>query len=142
MRGYFPSILALAQSVLRSHDPCVVPFGGHMYRHSFAAFDSYCQQVSLGFCLGRCVFEFKCTLSNFQFRPALCFIGGGGRFGDPRVLWCGWGGGYCSGAALWPGNRKSLRNGSICCLCQGEDVLVKLRSNASCLYLTIPYIRF
>lgn len=49
MRGYFPSILALAQSLLRSPDPCVVPFGGHMYRHSFGAFDSYCQQVSLGF---------------------------------------------------------------------------------------------
>uniref|UniRef100_A0A3Q3XCR8 Uncharacterized protein n=1 Tax=Mola mola TaxID=94237 RepID=A0A3Q3XCR8_MOLML len=48
MRGYFPSILALAQSVLRSHDPCVVPFGGHMYRHSFAAFDSYCQQEVVG----------------------------------------------------------------------------------------------
>lgn len=47
MRGYFPSILALAQSLLRSPDPCVVPFGGHMYRHSFTAFDSYCQQVGL-----------------------------------------------------------------------------------------------
>ncbi|KAK6321322.1 hypothetical protein J4Q44_G00082980 [Coregonus suidteri] len=30
MRGYFPSILALAQSLLRSPDPCVVPFGGHV----------------------------------------------------------------------------------------------------------------
>lgn len=49
MRGYFPSILALAQSLLRSPDPCVVPFGGHMYRHSFTAFDSYCQQVGLRF---------------------------------------------------------------------------------------------
>ncbi|XP_010784619.1 Fanconi anemia group D2 protein [Notothenia coriiceps] len=48
MRGYFPSILALAQGLLRSHDPCVVPFGGHMYRHSFAAFDSYCQQEVVG----------------------------------------------------------------------------------------------
>lgn len=45
MRVYFPSILALAQSVLRSPDPCVVSFGGNMYLHSFAAFDSYCQQV-------------------------------------------------------------------------------------------------
>ncbi|KAG8007845.1 Fanconi anemia group D2 protein [Nibea albiflora] len=44
MRGYFPSILALAQTLLRSPDPCVVPFGGHMYRHAFTAFDSYCQQ--------------------------------------------------------------------------------------------------
>uniref|UniRef100_A0A8C4HKK8 FA complementation group D2 n=1 Tax=Dicentrarchus labrax TaxID=13489 RepID=A0A8C4HKK8_DICLA len=48
MRGYFSSILALAQSLLRSPDPCVVPFGGHMYRHSFTAFDSYCQQEVVG----------------------------------------------------------------------------------------------
>ncbi|XP_049448967.1 Fanconi anemia group D2 protein [Epinephelus fuscoguttatus] len=48
MRGYFTSILALAQSLLRSPDPCVVPFGGHMYRHSFTAFDSYCQQEVVG----------------------------------------------------------------------------------------------
>uniref|UniRef100_A0A8C7V8H1 FA complementation group D2 n=1 Tax=Oncorhynchus mykiss TaxID=8022 RepID=A0A8C7V8H1_ONCMY len=47
-RGYFPSILALAQSLLRSPDPCVVPFGGHMYRLSFTAFDSYCQQEVVG----------------------------------------------------------------------------------------------
>lgn len=49
MRGYFPSILALSQTLLRSPDPCVVPFGGHMYQHSFTAFDSYCQQVRFGF---------------------------------------------------------------------------------------------
>nr|XP_054605115.1 Fanconi anemia group D2 protein isoform X1 [Nothobranchius furzeri] len=48
MRGYFSSILALAQSLLRSPDPCVVPFGGHMHRHSFTAFDSYCQQEVVG----------------------------------------------------------------------------------------------
>ncbi|KAM7402059.1 hypothetical protein PAMP_017329 [Pampus punctatissimus] len=48
MRGYFTSILALAQSLLRSPDPCVVPFGGHMYRHSFIVFDSYCQQEVVG----------------------------------------------------------------------------------------------
>ncbi|XP_054640735.1 Fanconi anemia group D2 protein isoform X2 [Dunckerocampus dactyliophorus] len=48
LRGYFPSILALAQSLLRSPDPCVVPFGGLMYRHSFTAFDSYCQQEVVG----------------------------------------------------------------------------------------------
>uniref|UniRef100_UPI0037E954F8 Fanconi anemia group D2 protein n=1 Tax=Semicossyphus pulcher TaxID=241346 RepID=UPI0037E954F8 len=48
MRGYFPSILALAQGLLRSPDPCVVPFGGHMYRHSFTAFDSYSQQEVVG----------------------------------------------------------------------------------------------
>ncbi|XP_040889830.1 Fanconi anemia group D2 protein isoform X2 [Toxotes jaculatrix] len=48
MRGYFPSILALAQTLLRSPDPCVVPFGGHMYRLSFTVFDSYCQQEVVG----------------------------------------------------------------------------------------------
>ncbi|XP_033821816.1 Fanconi anemia group D2 protein [Periophthalmus magnuspinnatus] len=48
MRVYFPSILALAQGLLRSLDPSVVPFGGHMYRHSFTAFDSYCQQEVVG----------------------------------------------------------------------------------------------
>ncbi|XP_072238328.1 Fanconi anemia group D2 protein [Leuresthes tenuis] len=48
MRGYFPSILAIAQSLLRSPDPCMVPFGGHVYRHSFTAFDSYCHQEVVG----------------------------------------------------------------------------------------------
>ncbi|XP_074535183.1 Fanconi anemia group D2 protein [Halichoeres trimaculatus] len=48
MRGYFSSILALAQGLLRSPDPCVVPFGGHMYRHSFTAFDSYSRQEVVG----------------------------------------------------------------------------------------------
>ncbi|XP_053725333.1 Fanconi anemia group D2 protein isoform X2 [Synchiropus splendidus] len=48
LRAYFPSILALAQSLLRSPDPCVGPFGGLMYRHSFCTFDSYCQQEVVG----------------------------------------------------------------------------------------------
>ncbi|XP_068172389.1 Fanconi anemia group D2 protein isoform X2 [Antennarius striatus] len=48
MRGYFPSVLALALTLLRSPDPCVVPFGGHMYQHAFTAFDSYCQQEVVG----------------------------------------------------------------------------------------------
>ncbi|KAI1890915.1 hypothetical protein AGOR_G00158510 [Albula goreensis] len=48
MRSYFPSILALAQSLLRSPDLCVVPFAGHMYKHAFTAFDSYCQQEVVG----------------------------------------------------------------------------------------------
>ncbi|XP_068598556.1 Fanconi anemia group D2 protein [Brachionichthys hirsutus] len=48
MRGYFPSVLALAQTLLRSPDPRVVPFGGHMYQHAFTAFDSYCQQEVVG----------------------------------------------------------------------------------------------
>uniref|UniRef100_A0A8B9RFZ4 FA complementation group D2 n=1 Tax=Astyanax mexicanus TaxID=7994 RepID=A0A8B9RFZ4_ASTMX len=48
MRGYFPSILALAQGLVRSSDCCVVPFGGHMYKQAFTAFDSYCQQEVVG----------------------------------------------------------------------------------------------
>ncbi|XP_061689919.1 Fanconi anemia group D2 protein isoform X2 [Syngnathoides biaculeatus] len=48
LQGYFFSILALAQSLLRSSDPCVVPFAGHMYRHSFTSFDTYCQQEVVG----------------------------------------------------------------------------------------------
>uniref|UniRef100_A0A8C1GL33 FA complementation group D2 n=1 Tax=Cyprinus carpio TaxID=7962 RepID=A0A8C1GL33_CYPCA len=48
MRGYFPSILALAQGLLRSPDCCVVSFGGHMYKQAFTAFDSYCQQEVVG----------------------------------------------------------------------------------------------
>uniref|UniRef100_A0A673HY13 Fanconi anemia group D2 protein-like n=1 Tax=Sinocyclocheilus rhinocerous TaxID=307959 RepID=A0A673HY13_9TELE len=48
MRGYFPSILALAQGLLRSSDCCVVPFGGHMYKQAFTGFDSYCQQEVVG----------------------------------------------------------------------------------------------
>ncbi|XP_029948588.1 Fanconi anemia group D2 protein isoform X2 [Salarias fasciatus] len=48
MRGQFPSILALSQSLLRSPDPCVAPFGAQMYRHAFTAFDSYCHQEVVG----------------------------------------------------------------------------------------------
>lgn len=48
LRGCFPSILALAQCLLRSPDSCMVLFGGHMYRLSFTAFDSYCQQEVVG----------------------------------------------------------------------------------------------
>ncbi|XP_049590739.1 Fanconi anemia group D2 protein [Syngnathus scovelli] len=48
LRGYFTSILALAQSLLRSPVPCAVQFAGLMYRHSFAAFDTYCQQEVVG----------------------------------------------------------------------------------------------
>ncbi|RVE73388.1 hypothetical protein OJAV_G00049030 [Oryzias javanicus] len=48
VRGYFPSVLALAQSLLRSPDPGLVAFGGHMYRCAFASFDSYCHQEVVG----------------------------------------------------------------------------------------------
>uniref|UniRef100_A0A3B3BYC4 FA complementation group D2 n=1 Tax=Oryzias melastigma TaxID=30732 RepID=A0A3B3BYC4_ORYME len=45
---YFSSVLALAQSLLRSPDPGLVAFGGHMYRCSFTLFDSYCHQEVVG----------------------------------------------------------------------------------------------
>ncbi|KAF4079161.1 hypothetical protein AMELA_G00189910 [Ameiurus melas] len=48
MRGYFPSILSLAQGLLRSTDCCIVPFGGQIYKQAFTAFDSYCQQEVVG----------------------------------------------------------------------------------------------
>ncbi|KAI4901467.1 hypothetical protein NFI96_014945, partial [Prochilodus magdalenae] len=48
MRGYFPSILALAQGLLRSPDCCVVRFGGHMYKQAFTTFDAYSQQEAVG----------------------------------------------------------------------------------------------
>uniref|UniRef100_A0AAY4DYK1 FA complementation group D2 n=1 Tax=Denticeps clupeoides TaxID=299321 RepID=A0AAY4DYK1_9TELE len=48
LRSYFPSILALAQNLLRSTDCSVFPFGGHMYKHAFTSFDSYCQQEVVG----------------------------------------------------------------------------------------------
>nr|XP_015202792.1 PREDICTED: Fanconi anemia group D2 protein [Lepisosteus oculatus] len=48
MCGYFPSILALAQTLLRSPDSSVLTFGSHMYKHAFMAFDSYCQQEVVG----------------------------------------------------------------------------------------------
>uniref|UniRef100_A0A3B3DEB8 FA complementation group D2 n=1 Tax=Oryzias melastigma TaxID=30732 RepID=A0A3B3DEB8_ORYME len=48
VRGYFSSVLALAQSLLRSPDPGLVAFGGHMYRCSFTLFDSYCHQEVVG----------------------------------------------------------------------------------------------
>ncbi|XP_075040029.1 Fanconi anemia group D2 protein [Mixophyes fleayi] len=45
---YFPSILSLAQTLLRSVEPSVVSFGSHMYKRAFAAFDRYCQQELIG----------------------------------------------------------------------------------------------
>ncbi|XP_062853926.1 Fanconi anemia group D2 protein isoform X2 [Trichomycterus rosablanca] len=48
MRSYFPSILALAQGLLRSADYGAVTFGGHIYKQAFTAFDSYCQQEVVG----------------------------------------------------------------------------------------------
>ncbi|XP_063797494.1 Fanconi anemia group D2 protein [Pseudophryne corroboree] len=45
---YFPSILSLAQTLLRSAEPSVVSFGSHMYKQAFTAFDRYCQQELIG----------------------------------------------------------------------------------------------
>ncbi|XP_029455471.1 Fanconi anemia group D2 protein isoform X2 [Rhinatrema bivittatum] len=44
LREYFPSILSLAQTLLCSTDQSSISFGSLMYKHMFAAFDSYCQQ--------------------------------------------------------------------------------------------------
>ncbi|GCC35580.1 hypothetical protein chiPu_0014066 [Chiloscyllium punctatum] len=46
VREYFPSVLSLAQTLLRSSDVTVVSFGSQMYKHAFMMFDSYCQQAT------------------------------------------------------------------------------------------------
>lgn len=117
LRAYFPSILALAQNVLRSPDPCVVPFGGNMYLHSFGAFDSYCQQARFSILPQQHAIKLTCFLTSSA--AAWCLTGSGRFSGDPCVLWRGWGGGHISGAPLQSGERKALRNGSVCCFCQG-----------------------
>lgn len=122
MRVYFPSILALAQSVLRSPEPCMVSFGGNMYLHSFAAFDSYCQQVVFCYLAISAIFLIQIEDYSTIWNAVLCLAGGGGLPGDPCVLWCGWGGGHISGAPLWSGERKTHRNGSTCCFCQGTVI--------------------
>ncbi|XP_072437973.1 Fanconi anemia group D2 protein isoform X1 [Chiloscyllium punctatum] len=48
VREYFPSVLSLAQTLLRSSDVTVVSFGSQMYKHAFMMFDSYCQQEVVG----------------------------------------------------------------------------------------------
>ncbi|XP_051874536.1 Fanconi anemia group D2 protein [Pristis pectinata] len=48
VREYFPSVLSLAQTLLRSPDISVVSFGSQMYKHAFMMFDPYCQQEVVG----------------------------------------------------------------------------------------------
>ncbi|XP_038668229.1 Fanconi anemia group D2 protein isoform X1 [Scyliorhinus canicula] len=48
VREYFPSVLYLAQILLRSPDGSMVSFGSQMYKHTFMTFDSYCQQEVVG----------------------------------------------------------------------------------------------
>ncbi|KAM8930382.1 Fanconi anemia group D2 protein isoform 4-T4 [Pelodytes ibericus] len=48
LRDYFPSILSLAQTLLRSPEQSVISFGSVMYKRAFFAFDSYCQQEVVG----------------------------------------------------------------------------------------------
>ncbi|XP_075429886.1 Fanconi anemia group D2 protein isoform X2 [Ascaphus truei] len=48
MRDYFPSILSLSQTLLRSAEQSVVSFGSLMYKRAFSSFDSYCQQEVVG----------------------------------------------------------------------------------------------
>lgn len=46
MRDYFPSILSLAEVLLRSPEPAITFFAASMYKNGFVAFDTYCQQVT------------------------------------------------------------------------------------------------
>lgn len=46
MRDYFPSILSLAEVLLRSPEPAITFFAAAMYKNGFVAFDTYCQQVT------------------------------------------------------------------------------------------------
>ncbi|XP_069142684.1 Fanconi anemia group D2 protein-like [Argopecten irradians] len=48
MRDYFPSILSLAEVLLRSPEPAVVYLACAMYKGAFTAFDSFCQQEIVG----------------------------------------------------------------------------------------------
>ncbi|XP_063282530.1 Fanconi anemia group D2 protein [Pelobates fuscus] len=48
LRDYFSSILSLAQTLLRSPETIVVSFGSLMYKRTFSAYDSYCQQEVIG----------------------------------------------------------------------------------------------
>uniref|UniRef100_A0A8C5WCR0 FA complementation group D2 n=1 Tax=Leptobrachium leishanense TaxID=445787 RepID=A0A8C5WCR0_9ANUR len=48
LRDYILSILSLAQTLLRSPEQSVVSFGSLMYKHTFSAYDSYCQQEVIG----------------------------------------------------------------------------------------------
>lgn len=118
MRSYFPSILALAQSLLRSLDLCVVPFGGHMYKHAFTAFDSYCQQVR-AWC-GRsaargcvCVPALGHVGTCSRYLTAVCPAGGGGLAGHPRVQRRERGGGRGPGAAVRAGDAEAGRHGAL-----------------------------
>ena len=45
MRDYFPSVLSLAEVLLRSSEPAITYFAGAMYRNAFISFDTFCQQV-------------------------------------------------------------------------------------------------
>lgn len=72
MRGYFPSILALAQGLLRSPDCCVVPCGGHLYKQAFTAFDSYCQQVRYTYTATES--KFKKTYNSIKYCFMMTFL--------------------------------------------------------------------
>lgn len=48
MRDYFPSILSLAEVLLRSPEPAVVYLACAMYKGAFTSFDSFCQQEIVG----------------------------------------------------------------------------------------------
>lgn len=120
MRGYFPSILALAQGLLRSSDCCVVPFGGHMYKQSFTAFDSYCRQVQLTHCRFMDTNIHSETCTDVQYM-CVCCVGGGGLSGHTRMQWCEWWGRCSSWAALWAGIAETCRDEPVHSFCEGMN---------------------
>ncbi|KAJ8301396.1 hypothetical protein KUTeg_020383 [Tegillarca granosa] len=48
MRDYFPSILSLAETLLRSPEPAVTYIACAMYKNAFTSFDTFCQQEIVG----------------------------------------------------------------------------------------------
>lgn len=48
LRDIFPSILALAQTLLHSTEQSITLFGSLLYKYAFKFFDSYCQQEVVG----------------------------------------------------------------------------------------------
>jgi len=42
---YFPAVLSLAETLLRSPEPVITHFASAIYRHAFLTFDVYGRQV-------------------------------------------------------------------------------------------------
>ncbi|XP_041347848.1 LOW QUALITY PROTEIN: Fanconi anemia group D2 protein-like [Gigantopelta aegis] len=48
LRDYFPSILSIAEVLLRSPEPGILYFACAMYKQAFSTFDTFCQQEIVG----------------------------------------------------------------------------------------------